>query len=138
MGKLTLKGNGDNGKYLGFNIPPNTLMASFGDKLEIWSAPKTQEGVLFGRGEESGSQEIHRILITVPLTDEHAGLFRKSMKKKGKEKFTKQDFVDYLITFLQFATREIMGLGMAPEHARDTASLRLEEMKKGPIEIHFS
>ena len=59
------------------------------------------------------------------------------MKRKGKNTFTKQDFVDYLIIFLEFTAKKIMGLGIAPEHARDTVSLRLEEMKKGPVQIHF-
>jgi len=138
MGKLRVKGDGGNGdKYLGWNIPPESLMVSFGDKLEIWSAPKAQDSVGFGRREERGSQQIHRMAITVPLTVEMADHFRKTMKTKGKDPFTKQDFVDYLITFLEFSTKQIMGLGIAPEHARDTASLRLEEMKKGPIQIHF-
>ena len=138
MGKLRIEGNGGHGQsYLGWHIPPSTLMVSFGDKLEIWSAPKTQGDVGFGREEERGNQEIHKMLITVPLTADHADFFRKTMKKKGKNTFTKQDFVDYLIIFLEFTAKEIMGLGIAPEHARDTVSLRLEEMKKGPIQIHF-
>jgi hypothetical protein len=138
MGKLRIEGNGGQGEsYLGWHIPPNTLMISFGEKLEIWSAPKAQGDVGFGRGEERGSQEIHKMAITVPLTVEMADHFRKTMKKKGKEAFNKQDFVDYLITFLEFAATHIMGMGIAPEHARDTVSLRLEEMKKGPVQIHF-
>lgn len=138
MGKLRVEGDGgDSDKFLGWYIPPRTLMVSFEEKLEIWSAPLTQEGVLFSRAEEKESQRIHKILVTVPLEDKHAYFFRESMKKKGKEKFTKQDFVDYLITFLQFTTKKIMGLGIAPEYARDTASLRLEEMKKGPVQIYF-
>ena len=138
MGKLKIEGNGGHSEnYLGWHIPPSTLMVSFGDKLEIWSAPKTQGDVGFGRREERGNQTIHKMLITVPLTADHADLFRKTMKRKGKNTFTKQDFVDYLIIFLEFTAKEIMGLGIAPEHARDTVSLRLEEMKKGPVQIHF-
>jgi hypothetical protein len=138
MEKPGIEGDGGSDeKYLGWNIPPNTLMFSFGEKLEIWSAPQSQGGIVFGRGEERGNQQIHKMLITLPLTPEHANLFRNSMKRKGKDTFTKKDFVDYLIAYLEFATKEIMGLGIAPEYARDTVSLRLEEMRKGPVQIHF-
>ena len=134
---MKIEGNGSNGdKYLGFNIPPNTLMASFEDKLEIWSAPATQAVLGFGRGEEKNSQVIHRMAITMPLDDQLAENFKKHMKKLGKEKYAPSDLVNFIITFLEFATRSIRG--SAPEHARDTFSLRLEEMKKGPIKIHFS
>src|SRR5882672_2771596 len=102
MGKLRIEGNGGNpDKYLGFNIPIPSLMASSESGLEIWSAPATDENIGFGRGEERGTQVIHRISITVPLTPDHASLFRKVMKRKGKEPFTKEDFMDYIITYLE-------------------------------------
>lgn len=137
MAKLKIGGNGESaGKYLGFNIPPNTLMASFEDKFEIWSAPATQKGIGYGRGEERDSQVIHRMAVTMPLDDFLAENFKKHMKKLGKGKYTPNDLVTFMITFLEFATTSIRGL--VPEHARDTFSLRLEEMKKGPVKIHFS
>src|SRR4051812_46008728 len=122
MGKLKIEGNGGNsGKYLGFNIPDNTLMASFNDNLEIWSAPSTQENIGFGHGEDK-NHTIHKILILFPLNDSLADNFKKHMQKIGKIKFTPIDLVNFMITFLEFSSQFIMGLGMTPEYVRDTLS----------------
>lgn len=135
MGKLTIEGSGDKqGRYLGFNLPYNSLMASH-NGLEIWAAPPTQEGVGFGSAEDKSNSQIHRIIISFPLTDFFADGFVKHIQKNGNVKFTKVDLVNYIITFLEFTSKQVTG--QVPEHIRDTISFRLEEMKKGPAEIHF-